>query len=102
MDVSQLLAAYLKDEDFGEFCLVSGWLQDGSISHAWLEKNSITIDLTADQFYFGAALPLVAINSAWHSQFTLNRECREDGDFRYAGEPIHLSCAYAKLQPHLH
>ena len=99
--MAELLAAHLKDEGFGKFYYVSGWREDGSTSHAWLEKNSVILDVTADQFDDGDQRPLVATDLRWHSQFSKHRQCREDGDFREVGEPPHLSKAYAVLLQHL-
>jgi hypothetical protein len=97
-DVSELLAAFLKDEGFGEFALVSGWRSGSDQSHAWLEKNGLIIDVTADQFEDGAGLVMINEDLTWHAQFGDHRERRDDGDFRTEHEPVHLSLAYEKVR----
>ncbi len=47
-DASLLLGKYLDEMGLGQFYYVSGHLERQS--HAWLEKDGVIIDITADQF----------------------------------------------------
>lgn len=100
-DTSELLAAFLTDAGLGIFRYVSGWREDGSTSHAWLEQEGVVVDVTADQFEDYIGRPFVTTDRTWHTQFLRRQDARENGDFREAGEPPHLVNAYAKLTKHL-
>lgn len=47
-DTCLILGSYLHDSGFGVFNYVCG--ERNEWSHAWLEKNGIIVDITADQF----------------------------------------------------
>lgn len=96
-DTSELLAAYLEDQDLGNFAYVSGWSRAKDSSHAWLERDELIIDVTADQFQTGDEGAMVTTDPTWHAQFSDNRSRKEDGDFRSESTPPHLEIAYAKL-----
>lgn len=97
-DVAELLAAYLKDEGFGVFEYVSGWCGERSSSHAWLEKDCIVIDATADQFVGESNPAMVTCDRSFHSQFRDRAERRADGDFRLVDGAHHLQSTYAFLK----
>lgn len=97
-DVAELLAAYLKDEGLGEFAYVSGWSEERSSSHAWLEKDGYIIDATADQFQDRANCSMVTEDKEWHARFADNPERRDDGDFRLLEGSVHLWEPYVKLK----
>lgn len=92
--VAELLAAFLKDEGLGTFALVSGWRENRSMSHAWLEGEGLIIDATADQFEDHEGQVLVARASTWHDQFREGTERQEDGDFRISLGTEHLHYVY--------
>lgn len=101
-DVTELLAAFLKDSGHGNFAYISGWREgENATSHAWLEQGDILIDATIDQFPEAVDQRMVSTDPAWHAQFSENRVRREDGDFRVAGSPHHLLQAYEILKKHL-
>ena len=100
-DVAELLAAFLKDEGFGDFTYVCGWRDGNGTSHAWLEKDGIIIDATADQFEDGVDRPMVTLDPDWHAQFAKNRQRRDNADFRADEAPAHLTSAYAQIQKQL-
>lgn len=47
-DASLLLGEFLTDRGFGKFHYVLGELNQAS--HAWLQKDGLVVDITADQF----------------------------------------------------
>jgi hypothetical protein len=72
-DTSLLLGAYLVDlgiHGFKYICGYRGSYSDGSrSSHAWLHRDGLIIDLTADQFDDGPGPVLVVQDSDWHRTF---------------------------------
>lgn len=102
-DVAELLAAFLKDEGFGAFAYLSGWCSNLEASHAWLQKESIIVDATADQFSDGPEQRFVTIDATWHAQFSEARECRFDGDFRLNDDftAARLGAAYDRIKQYL-
>ena len=76
-DASLLLAKYFQKCGLGEFRYVSGtYSANGEFcSHAWLEKDELIIDITADQFDEFAA-PLIGSKreNAWYQRFECENE----------------------------
>ena len=66
-DASRLLAQYLRDRGLGDWEIVSGFRNDRSSSHAWLELGGLLVDITADQFEDGAEPVTVSRSSDWHA-----------------------------------
>lgn len=66
-DASILLGQFLYDKGFGVFDYVSGWRKNQS--HAWLEKEEVIIDITADQFFDIEDDVIVTLDKTWHQQF---------------------------------
>jgi len=66
-DASLLVGKYLDEMGLGKFDYVSGQL--GRQSHAWLEKDGIIVDITADQFDGAAEEIIVTDNNDFHKQF---------------------------------
>ncbi|NEH85300.1 hypothetical protein HA464_14330 [Rhizobium leguminosarum bv. trifolii] len=75
-DASLLLARYLAERGHGEFRYMLG--ERDNRSHAWLQRGSLIVDITADQF---ADCPLgpvyVGEDTGWHDVF--------------AGEDLHVA-----------
>lgn len=63
---SELLGQYLIDSGLGDWRYCMGFQCDSLASHAWLEKDDLTVDITADQFPDVAEPVVVTITSAWH------------------------------------
>lgn len=85
-DASQLLAAYLKDEGFGVFSLRVAWTPDRGVSHAWLERDGLIVDVTYAQFHEKGRERFLFEGKSWHSNFVVEeQQCHDDGDFR--GKP---------------
>jgi hypothetical protein len=63
-DASLLLGKYLDEMGLGQFDYVCGEL--GRQSHAWLEKDGIIVDITADQFDGVVEEIIVTDNNDFH------------------------------------
>jgi hypothetical protein len=70
-DASVLLGQYLYDAGFGIWDYVSGERVDDLWSHAWIEKDGVIVDITADQFDEVDAKVIVTRDHEWHHQFQL-------------------------------
>ena len=98
---SLLLCAILKDHGIEGFEFVCGERPCGSqgrtLSHAWLERGSLAVDITADQFTDAPAPIIISANSKWHKTFQDVR--RESLDFRESLSPgtYELLAVYSKV-----
>ena len=81
---SALLGAYFEDCGVLGFRWISGVRAssdpDHWDTHVWLQRNSLVVDITADQFPDARPSVIVDGQSTWHQIFE-NRTCRE-ADFR--------------------
>lgn len=77
-DTTPLLGTYLIEQGFETFMYASG--NKGNTTHAWLQLNSIVIDITADQFPEISEKVIVSENSAWHKTF--RGQLRHVADYR--------------------
>ncbi|MDX3078550.1 hypothetical protein ACIP98_06265 [Streptomyces sp. NPDC088354] len=69
-DASILLGEYLHENGLGVWTYVSAW--ENGASHAWIEKNGLRVDITADQFD-GVDIPvIIASGGGWHDRFTVD------------------------------
>jgi hypothetical protein len=68
-DASYLLAKYLDSNGCGPFDYVQGERSTDGHSHAWLEKEGLIVDITADQFDGQEISVIVTTDRSWHSQF---------------------------------
>lgn len=72
-DASLVLAECLLRLGLGEFSYVvrfrSGRDNHSRLSHAWLERGELVVDITADQFLDAPSAVVVAIGSEWHATF---------------------------------
>ena len=67
-DASLLLAKFLEQRGLGLFDLQGG--ERGGSTHAWLQRDDLVVDITADQFP-DMELPVIAQhNSSWHDTFS--------------------------------
>ena len=76
-DAILLLAKYLQENKCGDFYYVLGEREDHS--HAWLQRDSLIIDITADQFEDQKTPVIVTEDHSWHSLF--NGEIQHIADF---------------------
>lgn len=88
-DTSLLLGTLLADHGvvgFEHICGTRGCHEDGSwTSHAWLHRNGLIVDITADQFDDGPGPIIVSENSAWHQAFDWSSP--SSSDFRSRSGP---------------
>ena len=98
-DASMLLGAYLEDHGIKSLIYVCG-MRSGR-SHAWLESDSLIIDITADQFEECNESVIVAKDSEWHRTF--DRDLESEASFkRYdKGTVNRLSWAYEEILKHI-
>jgi hypothetical protein len=70
-DAALLLGRFLRDSGFGDFDYVCGEAIDAgrTQTHAWLQRDGLIIDITADQFDGVDASVLVTHNHEWHDRF---------------------------------
>lgn len=66
-DASILLATYLEELGYGSFDYVCG--SRNGHSHAWLEKDGLIVDITADQFPEIKKMVFVGNEHRWHDEF---------------------------------
>lgn len=69
-DASLLLAKFLQQNGYAGFSYISRMRNDRS--HAWLQKNDLVVDITADQFDDQSMPVIVEMASAWHETFRRN------------------------------
>lgn len=94
-DTALLFGAFLVDRAIPGFKYICG--ERGSqanntwTSHAWLQRDDLVIDLTADQFPDAPAGVIVSGPSLWHMQFST--EQGQESDFRkwsgYGADLLH-------------
>jgi len=100
-DAVLLLGTYLIEKGFGEFQYVLGNYGEPTDSnwsfHAWLESDSLAVDITADQFPEISEKVVVQDVSKWHAK--LNGEKLNIADYRIY-DPLtvtFLSSMYRKI-----
>lgn len=76
-DAALLLAKLLEDHGYGQFDYVGGRRADGW--HYWLQRGSLVVDITADQFDEVGESVIVRDGSPWHS--ALNGVAENVADF---------------------
>lgn len=100
-DVCLLLGAYFKDRGVSGFEYIAGERgnqRDSTwTSHAWLARESLIVDITADQFEDAPGKIIVSGNSAWHRTFKAERA--QPSNFREWSGPgtYHLYKIYSLL-----
>lgn len=102
-DACLLLGTYLAEcgqIGFHYICGERGLRQDNTwTSHAWLSREGLIIDITADQFADAPGGVIIQRNSEWHDGF----ECEDEpcpSDFRSWSGPgtYHLHAIYPRLK----
>jgi hypothetical protein len=68
-DSTLLLGKFLEQNGYGDFDYVFG--EQAGKSHAWLQKASLVVDITADQFHDNEHAVIVEHDSAWHRLFRI-------------------------------
>ena len=65
-DASEMLGQYLSDSDLGTWSYRSGTQSDLFATHAWVERNDMIVDITADQFADISEPVIVTADRTWH------------------------------------
>lgn len=99
-DATLLLGHYLKAQGLNAFDYVLGE-RDGH-SHAWLQRGSLIVDITADQFDEVHEPIVVSTDSLWHGSFTT--EVLHEADFTIydAYTAANVGAAYHAIIQHMH
>lgn len=71
-DTCEVLAELLGELGYGSFDYVVGCRENGN-SHAWLERNSEIIDITADQFDEISDSVYIGPPNAWYQLFEIQK-----------------------------
>jgi len=92
-DTALLFGAFLVDQEVSGFKYIRGERgsqeNDTWTTHAWLQRDDLVVDLTADQFPDAPAGVIVSSQSIWHAQF--QTEVGSESDFRqYSGYGANL------------
>jgi len=67
-NVCEILAHWLAMKGVKDLVVVTG--KRGKLSHAWLEKGYLIIDITADQFSDGPASVFISTERSFHDSFS--------------------------------
>jgi hypothetical protein len=96
-DASILLGQYLYENGQGVWTYVSGW--ENRASHAWIEKNGLRVDITADQFDEVRTPVIIASGGGWHDRFTVDPSASHGAliDVRQDFARCELRGAYRRL-----
>ena len=96
-DAALLLAKYLERHGHAGFTYICGMRNGGS--HAWLRRDDLIVDITADQFPDQHQSVIVDRLSSWHASFRLDPRDEQHADFeRYdAFTAANLADAYEQI-----
>ena len=101
-DASLLLGEFLYSHGEGDWIYVAANRSGDGHTHAWIEKDGLLVDITADQFDDGQPPVLVTRDKSWHKQFDhdlIMQPARvtiyDESDFRTARM---LHTAYERIQ----
>lgn len=98
-DASLLLGAFLVDHNINGFRYQSGRNYSDAnrpYSHAWLVRDGLVVDITADQFEFGFPSILISQDERWYGEFDLDEPGEADFRAHHDGFP-ELARYYASL-----
>ncbi|ADG10178.1 hypothetical protein B7G68_08735 [Caulobacter segnis] len=100
-DAALLLGRFLREQGAVDVRYVLGTrkLGDSWSSHAWLNVDGLTVDITADQFEDMEEAVIVAVASPWHERIFELDEDEQPGDYRaYDDHTVsRLNGLYARL-----
>jgi hypothetical protein len=65
-DASELLGQYLSDSGLGTWSYRRGAQSDPFLTPAWVERDGLIVDITADQFPDRSEPVLVTVGRTWH------------------------------------
>jgi hypothetical protein len=72
-DTCEVLAELLRELGHGSFQYISGCRENGN-SHAWLERNSEIVDITADQFDEISDSVYLGLSNTWYQSFKIQQK----------------------------
>jgi hypothetical protein len=100
-DATLLLAKYLQHSGLGLFNYVCGSIHEGAErgfqSHAWLQREDIIVDITADQFDGVREPVIVTRDHSWHDRFDAKVHNVADYEVYDANTQSILSAAYENI-----
>lgn len=94
-DATLLVGKHLNVHGYGGFFYVVGF-REGQ-SHAWLQRQSLVVDITADQFEDQPGSVIVSSDSAWHRTFRKDHEHPSDLDSYDPETKRTLTAAYLHI-----
>jgi hypothetical protein len=103
-DAAALLGRYFHEHGL-EFLLVAG--SRGSMargtwnSHAWLSRDRMIVDITADQYPEITETVLVTEDQSWHSQFRLAESRASWLEPKRGVDSYRLTAAYRQILSHI-
>ncbi|WP_344607120.1 hypothetical protein [Sporichthya brevicatena] len=99
-DASELLGQYLRDCGHGEWLLVSAARYDPEYrTHAWLTREDLILDITADQFPEMHAYPVfMQQGSLWHAQWEIDWTASPDIFRMHAFDEVDPAEDYRRLR----
>lgn len=100
-DASLLLAKYLQNMKCGLFDYVCGETgendEHGFQSHAWLQRDDLIIDITADQFEEIQDSVVITRNRSWYKRFEVEITHTADYDIYDGFTRASLAVAYQQV-----
>jgi len=90
-DAAILLGTYLEANGIDDLKYICG--QRGNRFHAWLERDGLVIDITADQFEDCSRPVIVEQDSKWHQNFDRDYE----GESNLHGYDRHTEATLASM-----
>ncbi len=94
-DASDVLGRFLSENGSPGWIYVCGNRDDRT--HAWLEKEGVSADITADQFEDAPRPVIVALDSAWHENFAIDSRRPIWEDWTLSSTARELQEAYRKI-----
>lgn len=95
--VSLLLSKYLQVHGYSGFEYV--WGERDGRSHAWLERNGLAVDITADQF--GRAAVTVTRELDWYRSFAERDRHQSDFELYDQHSARELAALYSRVMVHI-
>jgi len=101
--VTRLLGAYLEDLHLGTFDYITGGRIDPDErdkeprSHAWLHKDGLIVDVTADQFEDQPSPVIVTRDASWHEAFDQDLENYGPASFRNSSRLEYDGAIYSTI-----
>lgn len=82
-DTSEMLGQYLSDSGLGTWSYRCGIERDLFVSHAWVERCGLIVDITADQFADISERVIVTTDRTWHDARFPSGPSRKTADLNW-------------------